>query len=262
MEHLIEHKFSIFISLYLFLSFAEFYAPVRSTNAHFKRISNNWLLGIVNTFCIFLFSLIVPFLLMGVAYWVEITGFGFLNLVNIGSIIELVIALFVLDLVIWFQHMFTHRNQFLWKFHRVHHTDKELDVSTGIRFHPVEIMFSFLVKVIAIILIGASPLAVLIFEILLSSFALLTHSNVNFGKNTELKLNRIIVTPRMHLIHHAPCRQLHDNNYGFCLSIWDRMFRTYIPVNSDPDDRIGLFGFGDKDLSFKRLMSLPFEDRS
>ncbi|MEP3050868.1 MAG: sterol desaturase family protein [Erythrobacter sp.] len=154
-------------------------------------------------------------------------GWGLFNLIDLPRWAEFVLAFIILDLVIWAQHLATHRIPVLWRLHRVHHSDRDIDVSSALRFHPLEILFSAAVKLIAILALGPSVIAVVVFEIALNGCAMFNHSNWALPKRFDAFLRIFIVTPDMHRVHHSILRSEHDRNFGFCLSIWDRMFGVY-----------------------------------
>ena len=147
--------------------------------------------------------------------------------------LEVVACIILLDMAIYWQHRFFHWQPMLWKVHRVHHTDVSLGATTGVRFHPIEIFLSVLIKTAVIILLGAPALAVLIFEILLNASSLFEHSNLRLPASVDKKLRTVIVTPDMHRVHHSIYRHETDSNFGFCLSIWDRLFSSYIAQPRD-----------------------------
>lgn len=140
---------------------------------------------------------------------------------------EFFATLILLDLALYWQHVAFHRIPALWPYHRVHHTDRELDVSTAVRFHPVEIVLSALFKVAVVIALGAPVAAVLVFEALLTGFAMFNHANLDLGRDLDHALRRFIVTPRMHWVHHSTNLKESNRNFGFCISSWDRLFGTY-----------------------------------
>ena len=149
----------------------------------------------------------------------------------------------------------------LWRLHRLHHTDLALDTSSGVRFHPLEILFSLLVKLGAVLALGAPPLAVLVFEILLSSFSLFTHTNVAIPVRVDRVLRWLVVTPDMHRFHHSVLSEEHNRNFGFNASWWDRIFRSYRdqPRQSQPELKLGLNQFRERDAQrFGALLAQPF----
>jgi len=155
------------------------------------------------------------------------------------SWISIVVAILVLDFSIYLQHVVSHRVSFLWRFHQVHHADPDLDVTTAIRFHPMEMLFSQAYKSLVVIALGAPALSVLIFEILLSTMAIFNHSNIHLPQPVERVLRLFLVTPQMHLAHHSPLKNKRNTNFGFSLSIWDRLLRTYTS-EVNPEQAVGL----------------------
>ncbi len=154
-------------------------------------------------------------------------GWGLFNMADLPVWLEITLAVIILDWAVWFQHLLTHKIPFLWRFHRVHHSDRDLDVSSAIRFHPVEIALSMLYKVALVYLLGAPVIAVIIFEVILNGAAMFNHANINLPKSLDRIIRTVVVTPDMHRIHHSDIRAEHDSNYGFSVSIWDHLFRTF-----------------------------------
>lgn len=171
-------------------------------------------------------------------------------------------SLVLLDFTIYWQHRLFHRIPLFWRLHRVHHSDPELDVSSAIRFHPVEILLSLLIKGSVIWLFGISPLAVLTFDILLNGCALFNHTNARLPQRLERLVRRILVTPDMHRIHHSRVDSEAHSNFGFCLSIWDRLFQSYTATanHGDAGLNIGLPGTQTyAPESFKALLLMPLK---
>jgi len=171
-------------------------------------------------------------------------------------------AIILLDLGIYWQHRLTHKIPILWRMHRLHHSDTEIDVTTAGRFHVLEIFISYILKVIMILAIGAPASAVIIFEVLLNFCAMFNHTNISLPKSIEAIVRSLIVTPDMHRIHHSSKPAETDSNYGFCLSIWDRIFKSY-NASSKEDDKtmeIGLKEFRSNDEQKLTAMLLqPFK---
>jgi len=173
---------------------------------------------------------------------------------------ELAVAIVLLDLAVYLQHLVFHRVPLLWRLHRVHHSDREVDTTTGIRFHPLELLISMLYKAGIVLLTGAPLLAVMIFEILLNTSSLFNHGNVFIPSRVDDALRRLLVTPDMHRVHHSVLREETDSNYGFNLSVWDRLFGTYRaqPRGGHDAMRIGLDEFRDQDVvNVGRLLRQP-----
>ncbi|MDO9106054.1 MAG: sterol desaturase family protein [Methylovulum sp.] len=189
-------------------------------------------------------------------------GYGLLNLLAVPGWLAIIITLLGLDIAIYGQHIAAHKWPVLWRLHQIHHTDMAIDATTAIRFHPLEILLSLAYKVLCIALIGAHPLAVMIFEIMLNGAATFNHSNIQLSPALDNKLRRLIVTPDMHRIHHSTLPSETDSNYGFSLSCWDRLFRTYKAEPSLPQTimPIGLPTFRNpSELGFWSLLVLPFK---
>ena len=165
--------------------------------------------------------------MVGAAYWAQNHLFGILHWADVRFAYALPITLIVLDLVLFLQHRAFHWFPILWRVHRVHHSDRDLDVSSGLRFHPLEFLFSLIVKLLAVVAMGAPPFAVLVFEILLNLFSMITHANINLGSRIEKWLQIFVITPRVHWVHHQKKIDSSQRNFGFCLSIWDKIFKTY-----------------------------------
>ncbi len=151
---------------------------------------------------------------------------GLLNQMSLPGYLTVPITLLFLDFAIYLQHWWFHRVPVLWRLHRVHHSDPELDTSSALRFHPLEIGLSMVIKIFLVFLIGVPPVAVLVFEVLLNGSALFNHGNVCIPDTIDKKLRRFLVTPAMHHVHHSIHHDQMNSNFGFCLSIWDRILGT------------------------------------
>lgn len=171
---------------------------------------------------------------VGAASWAARQGFGLLNIAPLSAIWAIPLAILLLDLAIYGQHRAMHRLPVLWRLHAVHHHDQDLDVTSALRFHPVEILLSTLYKAGVAALIGAPVVAVIIHETLLSAMALFNHANIALPPRIERWVQPLIVTPTMHIRHHSTVRAEHDSNYGNALSIWDRLFGSYCPEPATP----------------------------
>jgi sterol desaturase/sphingolipid hydroxylase (fatty acid hydroxylase superfamily) len=188
-------------------------------------------------------------------------NWGLLNGVAWPQWLNIAITLLFLDFAIYCQHVIAHKWPLLWRLHQIHHTDLDFDATTAVRFHPLEIIISMAYKIFCIILIGAEPLAVIAFEIILNGCATFNHSNVNIPVALDKKLRWLLVTPDMHRIHHSTIPEETDSNYGFSISCWDRLCRTYTaePKNPQTTMSIGLAPFKNPaELSFSKLLLLPF----
>jgi len=197
------------------------------------------------------------------ATWATDHQIGLFNLVTRPDWVSILLSLLVLDLAIYAQHIAAHRWRWFWRLHQVHHTDLDFDTTTAIRFHPLEIMLSMLFKVVLVVLLGAAPATVIAFEMILNGCALFNHGNVYLPQDLERRLRYLLVTPDMHRIHHSTYQAETDSNYGFSLSCWDRLFKTYCANSRAPQTEmpIGLHGFRDaSELGFLHMLTLPFEN--
>jgi sterol desaturase/sphingolipid hydroxylase (fatty acid hydroxylase superfamily) len=188
-------------------------------------------------------------------------GWGIFNYLRVNSVTAGVISIVLLDLAIYLQHLIFHKVRIFWFIHGIHHTDLDIDVTTGARFHPVEIVLSMLIKMGIIVLMGIPAWSFLVFEILLNGTSMFNHSNIRINTKVDRFLRLLLVTPDMHRVHHSVIIREHDSNFGFNLPWWDRLFGTYKdqPTAGHTDMVIGLANFRDpKSLSFPRLLMLPF----
>jgi sterol desaturase/sphingolipid hydroxylase (fatty acid hydroxylase superfamily) len=205
--------------------------------------------------------LALPLAAVGAAFWAQRNGIGIFNHWTTPPYIALPLSLVALDALIYAQHVAFHRFGLLWRLHKVHHADPDIDVTTGIRFHPLEILASMLVKMVAVAALGCPPVAVLLFEVVLNGTAMFNHGNVRLGERFDRVLRLFIVTPDMHLVHHSAHRDEQMRNFGFNLSLWDRLFSTYreSPRDGDGAMRIGLAEHaGREPLSLLWSLGLPF----
>ena len=182
---------------------------------------------VLNTLALRALALGVPFLAVGAALDAWRLNLGLFNRLDWPVLWEVVASLLILDFAIWAQHLITHKVPLFWRFHRVHHADRDFDVTTAVRFHPVEIVVSMGVKIGLVYALGPQAIAVVLFEVLLNGTALFNHANLRLPLVLDRVLRLVLVTPDMHRVHHSVLREEHDSNFGFALSIWDRMFRTY-----------------------------------
>lgn len=205
--------------------------------------------------------IVLPLMPVGMAEIATVKGWGLLNQAALPLWVELTLAVLALDLTIYLQHRAFHRLPLFWCFHRVHHTDLDLDVSSGVRFHPVEILFSYLIKIGVVVVIGAAPLAVVAFEVLLNATSLFTHTNVRIPVGIDRWLRLVLVTPDMHRVHHSVIPRETDSNFSFNASWWDRLLGTYRDQPEDGHDgmTIGLREYRNPEkLSLSGLLLVPF----
>jgi len=205
--------------------------------------------------------IVAPTGAVGFALFAEAHGLGLFNVVAMPAWVEMVLALLTLDLAIYLQHRLFHYAPVLWRLHRMHHADLEVDVTTGSRFHPIEILLSLGIKFVVIVPLGLSPLAVLLFEIGLNATSMFNHSNVRVSPAIERVLRCLVVTPDMHRVHHSVVRRETDSNFGFNFPWWDRLFGTYRaqPEAGHDDMTIGIEQFREpSELRLDRMLTQPF----
>ena len=254
-------RLGTFLTLFALFAALEAWAPRRPrSQSQGRRWATNLAMTVLNTLALRGLAVLLPLLAIGAALDAGAMGWGLLNRVGWPGWVELALAVLALDFAIWAQHLITHKVPVFWRFHRVHHADRDMDVTTGFRFHPVEILASMLLKIGLVYLLGPSALAVLVFEILLSGTALFNHSNLALPLWLDRAVRLVLVTPDMHRVHHSVHRVEHDSNYGFALSLWDRIFRTYVaePKAGQDGMTVGLEWQDDRPTRLGWALGLPF----
>jgi sterol desaturase/sphingolipid hydroxylase (fatty acid hydroxylase superfamily) len=174
-----------------------------------------------------LVRLVFPTAAVGAAFWAETQQMGLFHLLTLPRGAEMILSVMLLDLLIYGQHVVMHKVPALWRLHRMHHMDLDVDFTTGLRFHPVEIVLSAAIKFLAVLALGAPAAAVILFEVILNTSSLFNHGNVRLPAALDRVLRAVIVTPDMHRVHHSVIHRETESNYGFALSVWDRLFGTY-----------------------------------
>jgi sterol desaturase/sphingolipid hydroxylase (fatty acid hydroxylase superfamily) len=198
---------------------------------------------------------------VGFALIAEARGWGLFNHLTWPAWLEVTLAFVVMDLAIYLQHRVFHYVPVLWRLHRMHHADLDVDVTTGARFHPIEIVLSLGIKFVVIVILGTPSFSVLLFEIFLNATSMFNHSNIRIPPVLEPLLRWLIVTPDMHRVHHSILRRETDSNFGFNLPWWDRLFRTYRPQPEAGHEAmtLGIEQFRDpRDLRLDRMLTQPF----
>jgi sterol desaturase/sphingolipid hydroxylase (fatty acid hydroxylase superfamily) len=220
----------IFLGALTLFACLEFFIPLKSrVQKRTKRWATNLGIAIINSVFVRFMGQVTA---LSLALFASTQGWGLLNLVSLPAAMEIIVAILILDLAIYAQHVATHHFPILWKLHQVHHADRDIDVTTGVRFHPIEIVLSMLYKCVIVILLGPAVLAVFLFEVILNASAMFNHSNIKLTKPIDSLLRLLIVTPDMHRVHHSVVPNETNSNYGFFLSVWDKLFGTHIPQPS------------------------------
>jgi len=251
-------RFAVFLGVFSLMLALEHFLPRHPrVDSKLRRFGINLTMTGLN---IVLVRLLFGTAAVGAAHYAGERGWGALNLVELSAGLEILLAVVLLDLMIYVQHVVVHYVPLFWWFHIVHHSDLDLDVSSGLRFHPVEIMGSMALKIALVFLLGPSPLAVVIFESILNGMAMFSHSNVRLPLKFDRLLRLLLVTPDMHRIHHSVEVRETNSNFGFNLSIWDRMFGTYLAqaARPQPEIVIGVPPFRRREeVAFLKLLLMP-----
>ena len=224
-------RLSAFIGIFVVMALIELGAPRRELH-HSKprRWLTNLTISGINAFLLRLMGVVaIPVAAVAAAEWARVAGWGAFNLLGWPFWLEILVSIVLLDLAIYGQHVVFHKVPVLWRLHQVHHADVDFDVSTALRFHPIEIALSMLIKIAVVLALGIPAIAVVLFEIILNGCAMFNHANINLPGWLDRALRRVLVTPDMHRVHHSVIPRETDSNFGFNLSVWDRLFRTYRP---------------------------------
>ena len=248
-----------FVGVFGLIVIWEWRSPRRTlTTSKTARWINNLSITFINPLVI---HLLFPILAVDMALRAQEGGWGLLNNVDLPLWLKLVIGIVVMDLVIYLQHAMFHAFPILWRLHMMHHADLDYDLTTGLRFHPIEILLSMVIKLSVVSALGPPAAAVLTFEIILNGMAIFNHGNIRIPLKLDRILRYLVVTPDMHRVHHSVIIRETNSNYGFNLPWWDRLFGTYCaqPAKGHDGMTIGLSQFREpKKLTLPWLLVLPF----
>lgn len=239
-------RLTAFLGLFCIFALSEIVKPrrVRSLPKQ-QRWMTNLSIVVLDSLLV---RLLFPLGAVGMALWAQATGIGLFSIIDVPFWLAVIVSFVVLDFAVWLSHLLSHKVPVFWRFHRMHHADRDIDVTTGIRFHPIEIIASMIWKVAWVIALGAPAAAVIIFETVLNGTAMFNHSNTKLPVTLDRVIRMILVTPDMHRVHHSTIERETDSNYGFNLPIWDRLFGTYIdqPTLGHEGMQIGLSEWQDE----------------
>lgn len=255
-------RLGVFIGVLLLMVLWELASPKRKPRYSRKQRwpANLTIVALDNV----LLRVVAPAGLVGVALFASEKSLGLFHAlsVNLPFWLVVVISIVLLDIAIYWQHRLFHRVPVLWRMHRVHHADPDFDVTTGLRFHPAEIVLSFIIKAAAILALGAPALAVIVFEIILNACSLFNHGNVALPKPMEKLVRKVLITQELHRIHHSVEKEETNSNYGFSVSWWDHLFKSFTPEPKAGSDKvdIGLKEYRDAKLTTKLwgVLKIPF----
>lgn len=262
-EYILSHESGIRLGFFIgILILMGFWESIASRRPYSMSKRSRWFanLGIVVIDSLIL-RLAFPVTAVYIASLNEGSGRGFLNQSGLPYWLAIVIGVLLLDFLIYLQHAIFHAFPIFWRLHMMHHTDLDFDTTTGVRFHPLEILLSMVIKIGAVFVLGIAPLAVILFEILLNATSLFNHGNVRLPQPIDRVLRLFVVTPEMHRVHHSVIIRETNSNFGFNLPWWDRLLGTYrsIPAAGHEGMTIGLSHFRDPgELTLPRLLVLPF----
>jgi len=253
-------RLGFFLGVFTLMALWELLAPRRPlTQSKTTRWFNNITLVVLNTA---LLRIVFPTAAVGMADHAALLQWGLFNQVTVPAAVAILASIIILDAAIYLQHVMFHAVPVLWRLHRVHHADLDFDVTTGARFHPVEILLSMLIKFAVIILLGPPLVAVVLFEVLLNAMAMFNHSNVRMPPALDAVLRLLVVTPDMHRVHHSQRDDEANSNFGFNLSLWDRLSGTYRaqPRDGHAGMVIGIDSFRDTAhcVRLPGMLLLPF----
>jgi len=219
-------RLAVFLAILIAMAVWELAAPCRRIEIpRIVRWSNNIGVVVLDTILV---RLTFPLVAVGLALLAQENGWGLFNIIEIPAWLAIVLALLLLDLAIYLQHVVFHAVPVLWRLHRMHHADQAIDVTTGLRFHPLEILISMGIKLAVVMALGPPAVVVLIFEVVLNATAMFNHANIKLPKKLDKVLRFIVVTPDMHRVHHSINPRETDSNFGFNLPWWDWLLGTYI----------------------------------
>lgn len=256
-------RLSFFFGIFAIMALWEVRTPCRTLSVSKGiRWANNLGLVFLNSFVL---RLLFPAAAVGVAAFAQQRGWGVLNFYHIPFVLSVIISVIAMDMIIYLQHVMVHAVPVLWRLHRVHHADLDYDVTTGARFHPIEIILSMLIKFAAITVLGPPVVAVVIFEVVLNGTAMFNHGNVQLPARLDRVLRWFLVTPDMHRVHHSIEDDEANSNFGFSLPWWDRLFGTYRdqPRDGHKGMTIGIHHYKDpKQVNqLPGMLALPFVGR-
>lgn len=263
MDKLVSHESAIRIIMFglvlaTMIALEHLFPKKRRSLPRSKRWATNIGLVVIDTIAV---RIVVPISAVSMAAITTQHSWGLFNILALPTFLELMLAVVLLDMFVYWQHVASHHFPILWRLHKVHHADRDIDASTGVRFHPLEIVLSMIYKVIVVLLMGPAVAAVVIFEILLNASSLFNHANVRLPTWLDKVVRLLIVTPDMHRIHHSTVVKETNSNYGFNLSYWDHLFGSYIesPSAGHDDMTIGLESYQNhKPAKLFWTLTVPF----
>ncbi len=233
MEFIVSENFvriGVFVTVFATMAIFELWSPrLEREELRGAYRSRRWLTNIsLVVISSVAMRVLLPVAAGGAAAYAQNRGWGLFNALHVDPVVAGLLSFVLLDFAIWLEHVASHKIPLLWQIHKMHHADTAIDVTTGLRFHPFEIVLSMLWKMLIVIVLGPPVVAVLVFEVVLNATSMFNHSNVRLPLRADMLIRRFLVTPDMHRVHHSTISDETDSNYGFNLPIWDKMFKTYV----------------------------------
>ena len=256
-------RVSLFLGIFAIMAVLEAWLPARqSVLGRASRWKGNLSMVVLGALCS---RVVLPAGLVGVALWADNTNVGFFNSVNMSHWVVVAFSVLLLDMVIYWQHRLFHKIPLLWRIHKMHHADSHVDTTTGLRFHPIEIVLSLFIKAVVVIAFGVPAIAIVIFEVGLNGFALFNHANIRLPNAIEKPLRLILMTQILHRIHHSQRVNETNSNYGFSVIWWDKLFGSYKneAQKADNDIDVGLKEYPSEkqNASLWALLTMPFQKK-
>lgn len=253
-------RISLFLGIFAIMAVLEAWLPARqSVLGRASRWKGNLSMVVLGALCS---RVVLPASLVGVALWADSTNVGLFNNVNTSYWVVIIFCVLLLDMVIYWQHRLFHKIPLLWRIHKMHHADSHVDTTTGLRFHPIEIVLSLFIKAAVVIAFGVPALAIVIFEVGLNGFALFNHANIRLPQKWDDRIGMVIITQRLHRIHHSQLKAESNTNFGFSVSWWDKLFGSFKSRATKNDEDIAI---GQKDYpatnenaGIVALLKMPF----
>ncbi|MDP5254066.1 MULTISPECIES: sterol desaturase family protein [unclassified Vibrio] len=256
-------RLSVFLSVFVVMAIWEALLPARhSPVSKVRRWWGNLAMIVVGSVAA---RVVLPMTLTGIALWSAEHNFGVFHWLDTAIVFATILGVLLLDVVIYWQHRLSHTIPILWRLHQVHHADGHVDTTTGLRFHPFEIVMSLAIKALVVLLFGIPAVAVVIFEVALNGFAIFNHANIRLPKKWDDRLSYIFITQRVHRVHHSVKLNESNSNFGFSVSWWDRLFGSYKSQGEKSDETLDIgqnaFPANNDNASLWRLLTMPFAKR-
>ena len=257
-------RLCVFLAVFVLMAMAEAWYPARQAVLSRKvRWQGNLAMVVLGALAA---RLVLPATLVGVAWWAQQHNLGLFNQFPAHPAIVIAVSMLLLDMAIYWQHRLFHKVPVLWRVHQVHHADSLVDSTTGLRFHPLEIVISLFIKGSVIIALGAPAMAVIAFEVALNAFSVFNHTNIRLPQKLDDRLGYFIITQRLHRIHHSQHQRETNSNFGFSVTWWDRLFGSFTPRAAQSDETLDI---GQRDFPAEKsnagvvaLLLMPFKHRN